>query len=319
MVNYVAQILIVVAIAAILAGSLNLVLGYGGVFSVVHAAFFGIGAYTTAQLALLLGTPFPLDMIASFAVAALFAALVGPPIARLSDEYVIVGTLALQLVLFNVFLNWQAVTGGSYGLFGVPRPTVPFLNLTSLVDFAIFSVIIVALCYLLLWWLVRSPFGLALKGLREDPLLSQSFGKDVNRQRTIAFAIGSGVAGVAGMLYARYVGYIDPHTFNIDQSLTTVTVLVVGGLANLGGTLGVAVHSRQQQCRRASAARVFRTVVDRVGARATAGIDPRAAGGPSVRTGQPGAERSRRGNADCGGAGPARRADLQGIWWSARG
>jgi branched-chain amino acid transport system permease protein len=237
MVNYIAQIVIVVAIFALLATSLNLVFGYGGVFSVAHAAFFGIGAYATGQATLLLGIPFPLDLLASFAVAALLAALIAPPIARLNDEYVIVGTLALQLVLSSVFLNWQPVTGGSYGLFGIPRPTIGAQAVTSLVDYAVLSVVVAGVCFVGLLWLVRSPLGLALKGLREDPALAQSFGKNVNRQRTLAFAIGAGVAGVAGAVYARYVGYIDPSTFGIAQSLSIITVLVVGGIGNLWGTL----------------------------------------------------------------------------------
>src|SRR5262249_6098440 len=237
LVNYVAQILIAVAISAVLAGSLNLILGYTGLFSVVHAAFFGIGAYAAAQAILLLKVPFPLDLLAAFLAAAVIAALLGPPIARLKEEYVIVGTLALQLVLSNVFLNWQPVTGGSYGIFGIPRPALFGYPLTGLVDYAIFVVAIAALCFLGLWWLVRSPYGLALKALREDPLLAQSLGKNVNRQRAIAFALGSGVAGIAGMLYARYVGYIDPSTFGIGQSLSITTILVVGGLGNLWGTL----------------------------------------------------------------------------------
>jgi branched-chain amino acid transport system permease protein len=237
MVNYVAQIVIVVAIFALLATSLNVVFGYGGVFSVAHAAFFGIGAYTTGQASLLLGIPFPLDLLASFAVAALLAALIAPPIARLNDEYVIVGTLALQLVLSSVFLNWQPVTGGSYGLFGISRPTIGAQPVTSLVDYALLSVVVAAVCFACLLWLVRSPLGLALKGLREDPALAQSFGKNVNRQRTLAFAIGAGVAGIAGAVYARYVGYIDPSTFGIAQSLSIITVLVVGGIGNMWGTL----------------------------------------------------------------------------------
>ena len=237
MVNYVAQILIAVATFAVLAGSLNLVLGYAGVFSLVHAAFFGIGAYTSGQLVLLLGVPFPLDMIAAFLLPAALAALVSLPLARLTHEYVIVGTLAMQLVLSNVFLNWQAVTGGSYGLFGITRPSIAGFMLTSLPGYAAFAIGVAALCFAALWWVVQSPFGLALKGLREDDRLAQSFGKDVNRQRVVAFAVGSGIAGVAGMLYARFVGYIDPSTFAIDQSLAAVTILVVGGLANLWGTL----------------------------------------------------------------------------------
>jgi branched-chain amino acid transport system permease protein len=241
MVNYVAQILIAVATFAVLAGGLNLVLGYAGVFSLVHAAFFGIGAYTTGQLVLLLGVPFPIDMLAAFLVPAVIAAIVSQPLARLTHEYVIVGTLALQLVLSNIFLNWQALTGGSYGLFGITRPSVAGVDLTDLPGYAAFAVGVALLCFLVLWWVVRSPFGLALRGLREDDVLAQSFGKDVSRQRVVAFALGSGIAGVAGMLYARFVGYIDPSTFSIDQSLVAVTILVVGGLGNLLGTVVAAI------------------------------------------------------------------------------
>lgn len=237
MVNYVAQIAISVAIFVILAASLNLILGYGGIFSVVHAAFFGIGAYTSGQMVLLLGAPFPLDLIGAFASAALVALLVGPFIVRLKEEYIIVGTLALQLVLSNVFLNWQPVTGGSYGLFGITRPAIGGWVLTSVVEYAVFALLLTAACFAILWRMVQSPFGLALKGVREDPLLAESFGKPVNRQRAIAFVVGSGIAGVAGMVYARQVGYLDPSTFGISQSLSIITILVVGGLGNLWGTL----------------------------------------------------------------------------------
>ncbi len=241
MVNYVSQILVMVAIFAILAGSLNLVLGYAGVFSLVHAAFFGIGAYTAAQLVLHLGIPFPLDLLAAFGIAAIVAGALSIPLARLTHEYVIVGTLALQLVLFNVFLNWQDGTGGSYGLFGITRPAIAGVTLAELPQYAVFALAVGCACFALLMWLARSPLGLALKGLREDDRLAQSFGKDVNSQRVAAFAIGSGLAGAAGMLYARFVGYIDPSSFSIDQSLAAVTILVVGGLANLQGTILAAI------------------------------------------------------------------------------
>ncbi|HLG74703.1 MAG TPA: branched-chain amino acid ABC transporter ATP-binding protein/permease [Chloroflexota bacterium] len=237
MVNYVAQILVMVATFAILAGSLNLVLGFAGVFSLVHAAFFGIGAYTAAQLVLHLGVPFPLDLLAAFALTAIVAGALSVPMARLTHEYVIIGTLALQLVLFNVFVNWEGGTGGSYGLFGITRPAIAGVTLTDLPQYAALSVAVGLVCFAVLFWITRSPFGLALKGLREDERLAQSFGKDVNGQRVAAFALGSGLAGVAGMLYARFVGYIDPSSFSIDQSLAAVTILVVGGLANLQGTV----------------------------------------------------------------------------------
>ncbi|MDP2661372.1 MAG: ATP-binding cassette domain-containing protein, partial [Dehalococcoidia bacterium] len=220
------------------AGSLNLVMGYAGVLSIMHAAFFGIGAYGAARVVVSLGVPFPLDLVAGFVLTALSSVAIGASILRLGEWYVIMSTLALQLVLSSVFLNWQDATGGSYGIYGIPRPFVFGVQVISLPGFALLAAVVATICFLFLWLVVHSPFGLALKGLRDDDLLAQSFGKDVLRQRLVSLALGSGLAGVAGGVYARFVGYIDPSTFDISQSLSIITILVVGGLGNLWGALG---------------------------------------------------------------------------------
>ena len=237
MVNYAAQVLVFIAIFNILALSLNLVLGWAGIFSAMHAVFFGIGAYLTAFLVIQGGVPFPLDLVASVVITAMIGGFTAGPLMRLTQDYVLVGTLALQLVFSAVFLNWTGGTGGSYGVYGIPRPSLGGVSVVTPSHYALLAMVVVALCFLFVRQVAHSPLGLALKGLRQDPVLAESLGKDVSRQRVVAFALGGGVAAVAGGLYARYVGYINPQSFDVLQSLNILIYVVVGGLGNLWGTV----------------------------------------------------------------------------------
>jgi branched-chain amino acid transport system ATP-binding protein/branched-chain amino acid transport system permease protein len=239
--SYLAQIAIFVSIYLLLAASLNLVMGFGGIFSIMQAAFYGTGAYAAALLVMHLHAPFPLELLAAFLVSAGLAAIVAVLVLRLSSELVIVGTLALQLILSAVFTNWTAVTGGSYGIFGILRPSVLGTPVTSVPSYAALSWIIAAIGFAVALWVGRSAFGLVLRAQREDAILAASFGHDPVREKRVVFVLAGGMAGVAGGLYARYVGYIDPSSFDITQSLSIITITVIGGLGNLWGTLGAAV------------------------------------------------------------------------------
>ena len=238
MYDYLAQISVFISIFLLLAASLNLVLGFGGIFSIMQAAFFGTGAYAAALLILDVGAPFPLDLVGAFVASAVLAAAVAVLIMRLSSELIIIGTLALQLVLSAVFRNWTAVTGGSYGIYGIGPPSLFGEVFSSAPSYAALAAIIAALCFGVALWIGRSPFGLALRAQREDPVLASSFGHDPVREKRGVFVLSGGIAGVAGGLYAQYVGYIDPSSFDITQSLSIITITVIGGLANLWGTLG---------------------------------------------------------------------------------
>jgi ABC-type branched-subunit amino acid transport system ATPase component/ABC-type branched-subunit amino acid transport system permease subunit len=241
MINYIAQIAVFVAIFLLLATSLNLVLGFGGVFSIMQAVFYGVGAYTAADLIVFVHAPFPLDLLGALVVAMALGALVAGLLMRIAGELVIIATLALQLVFSTIFRNWTAVTGGSYGIFGIGRPAVFGYPLTSLPAFACMAALVAAAAFAAALLIARSPFGLAVRAQREDAVLAGALGHDVVRERATVFVIGAGLAGLAGALYAQFVGYVDPSGFDVNQSLSIITIVVVGGLGNLWGTLGAAI------------------------------------------------------------------------------
>lgn len=241
MANYLTQISIFVSLFLLLAVSQNLVLGFGGLFSIVQAALYGVGAYTAAILVLRLHAPFPLDLAGAFVVSCVAGAVLAGLLTRLKAELVIIATLALQLVISAVFRNWNAVTGGSYGIYGIPRPTIFGATLAGLMPFAGYAAVVALLAFAASVLVAQSPFGLAVRGQREDPVLAEALGHNAARERMLIFVLAAGIAGIAGAVYAEFVGYVDPSSFDVNQSLSIITIVVVGGLGNLWGTLGAAI------------------------------------------------------------------------------
>jgi branched-chain amino acid transport system permease protein len=238
---YLAQIAIFIAISLTLAASLNLSLGFGGIFCIMQAAFYGAGAYAAAILVVKAHVPFPLELLGAGVAGALLAGVVALLILRLAAELVVIGTLALQLIISAVFTNWNDVTGGSYGIFGITRPTILGVAVTSIPGYLALSVAVAALCFGAALWIGHAPFGLALRAQREDAVLAAALGHDPVAEKRLVFIISGAMAGIAGGLYAEFVGYIDPTSFDITESLAIMTVTVIGGLANLWGTLGAAI------------------------------------------------------------------------------
>jgi branched-chain amino acid transport system permease protein len=239
--NYLTQISIFISVYLLLAVSQNLVLGFGGLFSIVQAALYGVGAYTAALIVLRLHAPFPLDIAGAFLVSCVIGAILAGLLSRLRPDLMIIATLALQLVFSAVFRNWNAVTGGSYGTYGIPRPTIFGAPLTGLAPFAAYAAVVALAVFAVALIVGRSPFGLAVRGQREDAVLAEALGHHAARERTLVFVLAAGIAGVAGGLYAQFVGYVDPSSFDVNQSLSIITIVVVGGLGNLWGTLGAAI------------------------------------------------------------------------------
>jgi ABC-type branched-subunit amino acid transport system ATPase component/ABC-type branched-subunit amino acid transport system permease subunit len=239
--NYLTQISIFIAVYLLLASSQNLVLGFGGLFSIVQAALYGVGAYTAALIVLRAHAPFPLDLVGAFALSCAIGAVLAGLLSRLRADLIIIATLALQLVFSTVFRNWNAVTGGSYGTYGIPRPNVFGAPLTGLAPFAAYAALVALLVFAAVLAISRSPFGLAVRGQREDAVLAEALGHHAARERMLIFTLAAGIAGIGGAVYAQFVGYVDPSSFDVNQSLSIITIVVVGGLGNLWGTLGAAV------------------------------------------------------------------------------
>lgn len=235
MIDYVAQIAVFVALFATLAASYSLLLGTSGTFSAAHAAFYGTGAYTSALLVTRTDMAFPLDLLAGGFAAILVGLLVSVPLSRLPGEAVLVATIALQLVFLNVLDNAVGITGGTAGVYAITRPELFDQMVVRPVPFAVLAIVVAVLLVSALRWVESRRANLALRAARDDLSLALAFGVRPEVGRLLAWSVSSFAAGCAGALFARFVGYISPASFGLDQTLVILTMLIVGGLGNVWG------------------------------------------------------------------------------------
>jgi branched-chain amino acid transport system permease protein len=240
--EYLLHLLILVGLYAILAVSLNLISGYAGFVSLCQAAFYGVGAYTTALMAMNLHTPFLVNLVCAILIAGVFGLMVGLPSLRVRDDYFVMASFAFQMLVYHVMNNWITFTGGPMGLHAIPPPSLFGVRITSHMGFFILVAVACAAIYWIAWRMVRSPFGRILMTVREDEVLAQANGKNVARAKILTFVIGAMMAAVAGSLYASYVSYIDPTSFSVLESILIISVVIIGGAGSLRGSLlGAAV------------------------------------------------------------------------------
>lgn len=235
--DYLLHILIMVGIYSIVAMSLNLLAGYTGLISLAHAAFYGIGAYTTALLALKFGFPFWVNIPAGILVSGIVAFLIAWPALRTYDDYFVITTFAFQIIIFSIMNNWVSFTGGPLGFTGIPQPTIFGMIVRSHLFFLSFVAAFGVLTYLFLTRLVNSPFGRVLKAIREDEIFVESVGKDVMKYKITVFVIGAATASIGGSLYAYYIRFIDPTSFTVMESIFMLSIVIIGGAGNLRGSI----------------------------------------------------------------------------------
>jgi len=239
--DYLLHILILIGIYIILSASLNLIVGYTGLFSIAHAAFFGVGAYCAALMALKMSTPFPVNLICAIAFCGILGALVGIPSLRIHDDYFVLSTFSFQVITLSLLNNLIGFTGGPMGLPDIPLPTIFGLKISSHPGFLILTIfssgIILYICKLI----VQSPFGRVLKSIREDEIFTQSVGKNVSAYKILIFIIGAGMASIAGVIYAYYISFIDPSSFTVMESIFILTIVIIGGTGSLLGPVAGAV------------------------------------------------------------------------------
>ena len=239
--DYIIYILCSWLIYAIAAMGLNLTLGYAGQISLAQASFMGIGAYATALLTLA-GVPWLVAALAGVALCFLVGLALGFPALRVKGHFLAFVTLAFNTLFFLVARNEEWLTGGSYGLSGLPRPHFWAFDTARNLPFYYFTLAVFVVAAALLWRVVRSPWGRAFKALRENPIRAESLGVDTRRITLLAFAIGSAYGGLAGALISPLVQYIEPASFAFTQSLRVLLMVVVGGAgAFFGPLLGAAV------------------------------------------------------------------------------
>jgi branched-chain amino acid transport system permease protein len=230
---YVLRVIINCGIGMILAMSLNLVNGCAGQFSLGHAGFMGVGAYTSAALTtvLMLSPFFKTDLGVGCAIliggvaAAIAGYLVGLPSLRLRGDYLAIVTLGFGEIIRICFLNIQEV-GGARGLPGIPSKANFF-----------WVYLWVVVTFVALLRLLRSSYGRAILSVRENEIAAESMGVDIARYKIVAFVVSSFFAGIAGGLFAHFQSFIDPNSFVFNKSVEAVIMVVIGGMGSLSGAI----------------------------------------------------------------------------------
>jgi branched-chain amino acid transport system permease protein len=242
---YQAQIATLAAIYVILATSLNLLLGYSGLLSLGHQAFFGLGAYTSAILTTKVSLPMPLGLVGAALIALVFGRLIGRITLRLRAAFFVIATFAVGEIGRQVALNWDALTGGPLGYGGIPPVGVGGLELVA--PNALYPVVLaIALgVVLIVARLVRSGLGYSLRALAQNENLARAVGIDTARHANIAFSLGSAMAAVAGSLYAHSIGFISPEVFDFSVMINTLLMVIGGGLGTvIGPVVGAIIFTQ---------------------------------------------------------------------------
>lgn len=217
------NLVLTVGINALLALSIWLTLSCG-LLAMANAAFMGIGAYTASILTMNYGAPFPVALAAGIAAPTFVALLIGGPTLRLSGVYLAMATLGFGEVVRVLILNADALTGGALGLNGIPQLTQAWHVVAALVT-----------TLLILWRMRRSRIGRAFEAIKEDPVAASLMGISVNGHKLLAFALGAGIAGLAGALNAHLTFFIGPSEFGFDRGVDILTMAILGGTSALTG------------------------------------------------------------------------------------
>ena len=241
--SFVLTLLTQALIYGILAMSLDLLLGYTGLASLGHAAYLGLGAYSVGVLTTRYEAGFWVTLAAGLLLAMAAAAVFGLVALRATGVYFLMITLALGMVVWGLAHRWVSLTAGDNGISGVQRPDLGLpWSLASAVPFYYFTLIGCALAFLVLWVVVRSPFGQSLVGIRESESRMRTLGYHVFLHKYIGFVIAGGVGGFAGVFWAYYIGFVSPADVELATSVEILLMVALGGRGTLlGPALGAAI------------------------------------------------------------------------------
>lgn len=222
-----------ICIYAIVGLGLMLLAGFTGLFSIGHAAFLGVGAYTQAVM-VNAGVPFPLALAGAAALSAAVGIVVGLPALRVKGIYLGIATLSFGFIVEEVFARWESVTGGNAGKH-IKAPSMFGWTVDSGAPFYFLCLLVTVGATLAILNLLRSPTGRAFVAIRDSEVSAQSMGIHLARYKTLSFAISAGLAGIGGALYAHKLQFISPEQFNILQSIDLLLMVVIGGLGSVHG------------------------------------------------------------------------------------
>ncbi len=237
--DYALHLLIVICIYVSLTVSLDLLIGHTGILSFGHAAFFGIGAYTTAILTVYAGWGWFPSMLAAFGVGLVVAALVGIPTLRLGGDYFILALFGFQSIVITVIVNWEDLTNGPFGIRNVPRPSFGPLELKSNFEVLLFAAAVTLIIIAAHWRFARAPMRAVLNAIRDDETVAMALGINVVRTKIVVFALAGGFAAITGSISAFYLRFVDVSSFTLSTIILLWAMVFVGGSRSiLGAILG---------------------------------------------------------------------------------
>jgi branched-chain amino acid transport system permease protein len=214
---------------------LSLLFGYAGQISLGQAGFYAIGAYVSSTLALRTGLPPIAGMFVGTIVAGAVGYVIGRPVLRLRGYYLAMVTAAFGLIVHAIIVEWEDVTGGYSGLTGIPPINLGVVTIDSPLRMFYFAGTIAIIVFLLALRMVRTPYARAMQTMRESEAAARSVGVNISKLKAEVFALAAGLSGLAGALYAHYIGYISPDSFTIDTSINLLLALVIGGVGSIWG------------------------------------------------------------------------------------
>lgn len=233
--DYIYHILIIILIYVMLSQSLSLTAGYTGLISLAHAGFYGIGAYTSAILSVNFGLSFPITLSIAMFINGLMAMAISIVALRTVEDYYIIITLGIQVIAFSVMNNWMSMTNGPMGISDIPQISILGFPFESKISFCLLTLFFALTIFALIRNVARSPFGRVLIAISEDEVFTKSLGKNIYVYKLTSFTLGGIFASIPGALYAHYISYIDPTSFNLNESIFILSIVIIGGMRNLFG------------------------------------------------------------------------------------
>ncbi|MEI8272549.1 MAG: branched-chain amino acid ABC transporter permease [Paludibacter sp.] len=240
--NYFIHIFIILQIYIILALSLNMKAGFSGLLSMCQAAYYGTGAYLTTLFLVQFQCNFFLALAAAIIINILINGIITTWLAgRLRNLYFTLATMALQIIFFGVVYNWQSVTGGSFGIPAIPKPSIAGFSFNDPSQFILITSFFTLITVIFFWLFPKTPLCRMIECTRDDEVWITVLGKNPVKFKFVSISFSVFFATIAGALYATYMSYIDPTSFTMDESILILTIILVGGSGNVIGPVSGAL------------------------------------------------------------------------------
>jgi len=235
--QYVFHVLTMAGIYTVLAISLNLLIGSAGLFSLGHAAFYGIGAYASALLTLKGQMPFLIAFFLSGVITAVIGGIIALPALRLKGIFLAIGTMGFNEIIRLLAINLDTLTGGAAGLPGISTPVIFGMAISQPREYYLFAIIFVGITYVIFQRIIASRPGRALLAIQDDEIAARAMGINLTNYKVSAFVISTFFAGLAGSFFAHYLTYISPDNFGLNESFAILAMIALGGIGNYTGSI----------------------------------------------------------------------------------